>query len=129
MKKTSFFLIVCLLALVVLTANAQQGGFSGSQDGQGAQAGGFTGQRHVLTVQQALGLRDDTPVVLQGRIIRALGNNRYLFTDDTGTITLEIERRAWGSLLVDENDLVEVSGEIDREWNRVEVEVNRIQKL
>ena len=116
MKKTRLFLMIGLFALVVLSANAGQGGFRGPSIG-------------AITVAEALNLRDDTPVILRGYIIHFLGNKRYLFSDATGTITVEIERRAWGSLLIDENDLVEISGEIDRDMNSVKVEVDSIRRL
>ena len=128
MTKKRIFLLVGLLALFVITANAQQGGFSGSS-GEGGQ-GGFRGpSSEVVSVAEARTLRDDSPVVLRGRIERFLGNERYLFSDDSGSITVEIERRVWGNVSVDENDTVEISGEIDRDWRGVEVEVDRIRKL
>ena len=131
MKKTSLFLILGFLGLIALTANAQQGGgFTGPDDGnQDSRHGGFTGERHVVTVQQAQRFRDDTPVILQGRIIRALGNRKYLFGDNTGTIVIEIDRDKWRGLSVGADDMVEISGEVDRDRNRVEIEVDRIRRL
>ena len=126
--KKGLFLALGLFALAVLAANAQQGGFSGSHGAQ-AEQGGFRGPSNVSTVAEALTFRDDAPVILRGNIIRSLGNKRYLFSDSTGTITIEIERKVWGPISVDENDLVEISGEIDRDWNSIEVEVNRIRQL
>ena len=125
MKKILFFMI-CLFVFAVLTVNAQQGGFNG---GQGSEQGGFRGPSNISSVAEALSFRDDTPVILRGNILRSLGNERYLFSDSTGTITIEIERRVWGTLSVDENDQVEISGEIDRDRNRIEVEVKRIRRL
>ena len=116
MKKTKLILTVGLLVLVVLGVNAQQSGFTGPSIGH-------------ITVAEALNLRDDAPVILRGRIERSLGNERYTFTDETGSITVEIERRVWGNLSIGPNDLVEISGEIDREWNRIEVEVDTIRRL
>ena len=116
MKKRRLILMMGLLAFVTLSVCAQHGGFTGPSAG-------------AITVAEALNLRDDTPVILRGRILRFLGNERYLFSDDTGTITVEIERRVWGSLVISENDLVEISGEIDRDRNRIEVEVDRIRRL
>jgi uncharacterized protein (TIGR00156 family) len=116
MKKKRLLIVVGLLALFVFNTHAQQGGFTGTNTG-------------IATVEQALTLRDDSPVILRGKIISFLGNNRYLFLDNTGTITIEIERKAWGNVSVDENDTVEISGEIDRSFKGVEVEVKSIRKL
>ena len=128
MKKKVLFLAVGLLALVIFTTHAQQGGYSGPGT-QGTQ-GGFGGPgASPVSVAQALTLRDDSPVILRGRIVRFLGDEKYTFTDSTGSITIEIDRRTWGTLSVNENDTVEISGEIDRELNRVEVEVATIRKI
>ena len=116
MKHNHLFWLVGFFVLFVITANAQQGGFKGPN-------------AEVASVAEARALRDETPVILQGRIERFLGDERYLFSDDSGSITIEIEKRIWGNVSVDENDLVEISGEIDRDWRGVEVEVNRIRKL
>jgi uncharacterized protein (TIGR00156 family) len=108
--------LVGLLALVSLNVNAQQGGYKGP----GAVA---------ITVAEAKSLRDDTPVILQGKIERFLGDEKYLFSDDTGNIIIEIDNRVWGALSVDENETVEINGEIDREFRGNEVDVRAIRKI
>jgi uncharacterized protein (TIGR00156 family) len=125
MNKKSILIAVGLLALFALNAHTQQSGFN-----PGTGQGGFVGpSAGISTVAQALTMRDDAPVILQGKIQRFLGNERYLFSDNTGSITIEIERRVWGNVSVDENDTVEISGEIDRDRRGVEVEVKSIRKL
>jgi uncharacterized protein (TIGR00156 family) len=116
MKTKHFICLVGLLALVGLNAPAQQGGYKGP----GAVA---------ITVAEAKNLRDDTPVILQGKIERFLGNEKYLFSDDTGNMVIEIDNKVWGDLSVDENEVVEISGEIDREFRGNEVEVSSIRKI
>jgi uncharacterized protein (TIGR00156 family) len=116
MKMKHFICLVGLLALVGLSVNAQQGGYKGP----GAVA---------ITVAEAKNLRDDTPVILQGKIERFLGDEKYLFSDDTGNIVIEIDHKVWGDLSVDENEVVEISGEIDREFRGNEVEVSAIRKI
>ena len=105
-----------LFAFTTFGLQAQQSGYRGPSAG-------------VVSVAEALSLRDDTPVILRGYILRYLGNERYVFSDSTGSITVEIERRVWGNLSIDENDLVEISGEIDRGRNRIEVEVVSIRRI
>jgi len=115
-KKTVFFLLVLFLLLAVFSINAQQGGYKGP---------GID----VISIAEAKTLRDEAPVMLRGKIERFLGDKKYLLSDNTGTIVIEIENRLWQTLSVDENDLVEITGEIDRNFRRIEVEVERIRKL
>jgi len=94
------------------------------------QQGGFSGPGiHVSTVQQAKALRDDSHVVLKGHIIRSLGDEKYLFKDVTGTITVEIDDEDWRGTQVTPSDLVEISGELDKEWNKIEIDVSQIKKI
>jgi len=114
MNKLSF--TICLLIFVFSTVYAQQGGFTGPSIG-------------AVTVAEALTFRDDTPVILRGKIERFIGNERYIFSDGTGSITIEIDNRVWGSLTVDENDLIEIYGEIERDFRRIEIDVDTVRKL
>jgi uncharacterized protein (TIGR00156 family) len=114
---------ICLVGLSLffcLAANAQQSGYRGP--GVGA-----------ITVEESKKLRDGATVVLQGRIEQFLGNEKYvfpkyLFSDNSGSITLIIPDRIWGDLSVDQNDVVEITGIIDRDFTDVEVIVRRIIK-
>jgi uncharacterized protein (TIGR00156 family) len=109
----------CVLALLVVI------GFS-----LGAQEEGYSGPGlEPVSVEEAKTLRDDTPVSLQGKIERFLGNDKYLFTDDSGSITIEIEKRLWRGLSVSQDDMVEIIGEIDKDFRIIEVEVSDIKKI
>jgi uncharacterized protein (TIGR00156 family) len=93
-------------------------------------AQGYTGPGlEPVTVAEARELRDDSPVVLRGKIERSLGDENYLFSDGSGTITIEIDHRLWNGLSVSQDDTVEISGEVDREFGSVKIDVNRITKL
>jgi uncharacterized protein (TIGR00156 family) len=83
------------------------------------QAQGFVGTSAQATVAEAHRMRDDRQVVLTGHIVRNIREEYYLFRDNTGEIRVEIDRRVWGTLSVTENDLVEIRGEIDRDWYRL----------
>jgi len=116
MKRGKLVCLAGLLALLGLSANAQQGGFTGPGAGS-------------ATVAEALNMRDETPVTLQGQIVRRLGGEKYLFQDTTGTITVDIDDKIWHNISVSQNDRVEIRGEIDRSWRGVEVEVDALRKL
>ena len=94
-----------------------------------AQKGGYTGQSSpTVSVKQAKNLKDDSPVILRGKILRYLGNDKYLFSDGSETITIEIKNRLWQNISVSENDEIEISGEVDKEFAKIEIEVSRIRK-
>ena len=83
----------------------------------------------AITVAEAQNLRNNTPVILQGRIERFLGDEKYLFSDGSGSIVVEINDDVWDNLSLSQNDMVEIIGEIDRKSRGNEVEVEIIRKL
>lgn len=92
-----------------------------------ANQGGYTGPAtNVISVEQIQGLNDDTYVILQGNITQALGDEMYVFSDGTGTINVEIDDDDWNGLNVGPNDLVVIRGEIDKDGNVLEVDVDEV---
>jgi uncharacterized protein (TIGR00156 family) len=93
------------------------------------QAGGYTGPTVAAnTVAEALKLKDDTPVVLNGKIEKSLGGEKYIFTDATGSVTVEIDNDEWRGLSINEKDLVEIRGEIDKDFMETQIDVDSISK-
>jgi uncharacterized protein (TIGR00156 family) len=86
-------------------------------------------QEQQVTVSAARNLPGDTNVILHGNIIRELGNERYVFRDNTGEITVEIRRSVLQEITVKESDYVEIHGSIDVNRLRTEIGVRRIRKL
>ncbi|WP_309411628.1 YgiW/YdeI family stress tolerance OB fold protein [Desulfobulbus sp.] len=104
----------------------QQGGFSGNNK---QAVGGFTGPGPALsTVDQAQNLRDDVPVSLRGNIIQHIGGDTYLFKDDSGTIRVDIDHDIWNGQIIGPTDTVKIDGEVDKDWNSVEIDVKRLIK-
>ncbi len=93
------------------------------------QQGGFTGPSiSKTTVEKAKTLKDDTPVVLEGNIIEHLGKDKYTFRDETGDITIEIDKKDWKGVNVSPSDKVAISGEVDKDWSSIEIEVDSVVK-
>ncbi len=110
-----------LAALMAATA------ISFSAAAYAANQGGYTGPAtNVISVEQIQGLNDDTYVILQGNITQALGDEMYVFSDGTGTINVEIDDDDWNGLNVGPNDLVVIRGEIDKNGNVLEVDVDEV---
>ena len=80
-----------------------------------------------MSVAEAKELRDDSPVVLVGKITKSLGGEKYLFTDGTETVTIEIDNEDWNGLSVSEKDTV-IRGEVDKGFTSYEIDVDSIAK-
>ena len=92
-----------------------------------ASKGGFSGPGpSVSSVSQAKKMRDDTQVVLRGNIVQQVSHKKYLFQDSTGTVTVDIDKEDWGGQNITPQDTVEIFGEVDKDWNSVEVDVARV---
>jgi uncharacterized protein (TIGR00156 family) len=66
-------------------------------------------------------------VVLKGNIVRYLGKDKYRFSDSTGEINVEIDSDKWLGQNVTPEVVVEIRGEIDKDWNSVEVDVDSLK--
>ena len=113
--------IVALVSMPVLAAE---------QGSSTAQAGGFTGPRGaVTTVANAKSLRDDTWVTLRGKITERISDDLYKFQDASGVINVDIDHKRWNGVTVGPQDTVEIQGEVDKDWNSVEIDVKQIRKI
>jgi uncharacterized protein (TIGR00156 family) len=118
-------LAIFLLLPLASPALAQSGGFQGSAP---PSQGGFTGPGlDITTVDKALSMRDDTYVMLRGKITRSIGKDKYIFQDTTGELTVDIDKHVWAGQNVTPEDTIEISGEIDKEFmDGLEVDVHRL---
>ena len=105
MKKTSLILLATFMTFA--SANAQL-------------AGGFDGPRAPsmapITIQEALSRRDDAIVVLTGKIVNSLGDEKYLFRDDTDEVIIEIDDEDWHGIRVTPEDTLEIVGKVDKDF-------------
>lgn len=125
MKK---ILLAALFAGMTFGVSAQEGFVSAN--GQGYSQGGFKGPTPgVASVAQAKTLRDDAWVVLEGNIIRQVGHELYEFKDATGTIYVDIDDKRWMGQSLSPTDKVRIEGEIDKDWNSVEIDVKTVRVL
>lgn len=130
MKKTAAILaITALFSMPVLAV--QTGGFV-DQNGSSAvaQNGGFSGPNGtVATVKQVQDMKDDAWVTMRGQIEKRVGDDNYTFRDATGTMTVEIDHKRWNGLNITPADQVELQGELDKDFNSLELDVKQIKKI
>jgi uncharacterized protein (TIGR00156 family) len=81
--------------------------------------GGFEGPGvDSVTVSDVQKMADDTHVVIEGFIEKGLGNEEYLFKDNTGSIVIEVDDDDWRGLVIKPENKVVIKGEIDKEMFR-----------
>ncbi|MBA0180896.1 YgiW/YdeI family stress tolerance OB fold protein [Pectobacterium carotovorum] len=131
MKKAAALLVITALVSAPAFAAQSGGGFVNPETpAVGTHQGGFVdSQSSLTTVDKAKDLRDDSWVMLRGNIEKRLGDENYLFRDSTGTMEVEIDHKRWNGQMVSPTDKVEISGELDKEFNAVGVDVKQIRKL
>ena len=81
------------------------------------------------SVKHALTLKDDTKVQLKGYIVKSVGDEKYQFRDNTGTITVDIDDELWLGKPISAKTPVTLLGEIDVDYKpakRVEVDVDQV---
>lgn len=98
----------------------------------GPNAGAAQGEapQQVESVKAALSAADDAPVTLEGQITKRIEKDNYEFTDGKDTIRVEIDHDKWpAGVEVSDKQRVRLVGEVDRDSNSVEVDVDRVQVL
>lgn len=123
MKKISMFAMAG-----IMSAGAAFAGFQPNEPTK--TAGGFVGgSETIVTVKQVKEMRDDVPVIVQGNIVQRMGDEKYLFEDSTGSITVEIDNKDWRSQTVTPSDTVKLYGEVDAGLFKTEIDVDYVEKM
>ncbi len=84
---------------------------------------------NFTTVANAKKMNDDSYVKLKGKIVSKIGNEKYLFEDNTGSIQIEIDDDKWGGIQVNAQDTVVIEGEVDKDWKSISIDVDRVTLL
>ncbi len=122
MKKTNF---LAGAALAVMTLALTQPLMA-----KDSNKGGFVEETiSIVSVADAKNMKDDAYVVLQGTIQQNLGDENYLFKDDSGTVVIEIDDDDWNGVTVGPQDVVIIKGQVDKGWTNVEIDVDEISKV
>lgn len=122
MKKTNF---LAGAALTVMTLALTQPLMAKDRN-----KGGFVEETvTIVSVADAKNMKDDAYVVLLGTIQQNLGDENYLFKDDSGTVVIEIDDDDWNGVTVGPQDIVMIKGQVDKGWTNVEIDVDEISKV
>ena len=96
-----------------------------------AMAGGFVSKHqseNVISVKEALKLNDDAKVVLEGKIKSHIKSDKYEFVDKNGDIiVVEIDNNKWGNVTANEDTLLRIRGEVDKDFAKTEIDVDSVE--
>lgn len=59
---------------------------------------------------------DDQKVILQGKIVRKVGKEKYLFSDGSAEIRVEIDDDVFPGQKIDQHTHVEIRGEVEKDF-------------
>jgi len=130
MKKHAALLAILALTTAPVFA-APQGGFvdTNAPAAQAKQGGFQNDQTSVVTVKQAEEMKDDSWITVRGQLEKQIGDEDYLFRDATGSMKVEIDHKRWDGLTISPKDRVELTGELDKDFNSIELDVKQVRKL
>jgi uncharacterized protein (TIGR00156 family) len=77
----------------------------------------FAASAQHVTVEQVKNYANETPVIVTGNLVQAIGGDSFIFRDSSGTINMRIGPREWeiyGSR-ISMSDFIEISGELHRD--------------
>ena len=97
-----------------------------------AMAGGFTSkhQSETISVKEALKLNDDAKVVLEGKIKSQIKSDKYEFADKNGdVIVVEIDNKKWGNITANEDTLLRIRGEVDKDFTKTKIDVGSVEVI
>ena len=95
-------------------------------------AGGFTSKHssETISVKEALKLNDDAKVVLEGKIKSQIKSDKYEFVDKNGdVIVVEIDNKKWGNITANEDTLLRIRGEVDKDFTKTKIDVGSVEVI
>lgn len=96
-------------------------------------AGGFASKHkseNVISVKEALKLNDDTKVVIEGKIKSHIKSDKYEFADKNGdTIIVEIDNNKWGDVTANEDTLLRIRDEADKDLKKTKIDVDSVEVI
>jgi len=135
MKKGYVYLLLSFFMIGGLNAFAEVSGFvqtaqnTATAESNSPYLDDYSG---VIKIADLKNARDDEYVTIRGYVVKRIKKDKYLFKDSTGEVILEIDKKINSQLKnVDENTLVEVYGEYDKEYfarNKIDVKKITIVK-
>lgn len=83
----------------------------------------------ISPISSLANARDESMVRLQGKVVRALPDEKYEFADATGTVIVEIDHELWMGRAITPNDVITIVGEVDVEYRPTKQVIIDVQSI
>lgn len=83
--------------------------------------------KSVTQVADASNMAEDTIIYIQGNLTQSLGDEMYIFTDDSGNITVEIDDDLMQGHTFTPNMAVIITASVDKEGNVTSLDAEEIE--
>lgn len=95
-------------------------------------SGGFQGPTAAVTstaeIKNYSWAQDDKPVILEGYVVSALGDDKYLFQDVKGKVVVDIDSENWMGVHATPKTKLRLYGKVDKDTiSDASVEVDRVE--
>ncbi len=113
-----------LSAVVIATAGAAAAQYTGPSDRSTAAGGKYTETSIADIVANP---QDGMHVIVEGTLVREIGDEMYVLSDGTTEINVEIDRDDFPTTQVADTTTVRIEGEVDTHRNRdADIEADRV---
>lgn len=113
----------------IFTALAIVGAMFSGYNATAADMNVLTKDKPVSKVSEINNLDDDSVVYVQGYVVQNLGDDNYLFRDDSGTISVEIDEDLIEGNKIVPNAVVFITATVDKDGNIASLEAEEIDFL
>lgn len=113
-------LLACVIAAGLMLSGAAFAGMHSDAD-HSAKA------KPLSKVSAVQNMPDDSMVYIQGYITQNLGDEMYVFQDDTGTMNIEIDEDLMSGNTVSPTTVVWIAAEVNKEGDITSLEAEEIQ--
>lgn len=84
----------------------------------------------VISVAKAKSTADKSVVTLQGKIVKQVDEDEYIFTDGTAEMKVEIDQHIWRGVDVNSQNTLRITGIIDNDvMEKTTLDVTEVVKL
>jgi uncharacterized protein (TIGR00156 family) len=86
-------------------------------------------QNNCINIKDVIKMKDNSYITIQGNIIKKISDDKYILKDSTGTMIVEIDEEKLKGININQNNKVELTGELEKDFNGIMLDVDSIRHI